>query len=195
MSVIRAFIAIELSEEIQRALEQVSDQLKAQLGRVPVRWLPVKNIHLTLKFLGDVSLVNLEVLEGFLKTEAARCAPFDISISKLGAFPSVRRPRVIWVGVEEQAELRQLQRSLDDATARLGYTPEERGFSPHLTLGRISRNASTAEVGRIGQVVEASKVGHLGTMQARSVNLYRSDLQPTGAVYTRLYSANFKIER
>ncbi len=194
MSVIRAFIAIDLPAEIQQALEQVSDQLKGQLGRTLVRWVPVKNIHLTLKFFGDVSLANLEVLEGILKTEVATCAPFDVSISKLGAFPSTRRPRVIWVGVEEQGVLGRLQHSLDEATTRLGYKPEERGFSPHLTLGRISRNASTAEVGRVGQVIEASKVGHLGTVQVRTVYLYRSDLQPTGAVYTRLYSANL-LER
>jgi 2'-5' RNA ligase len=195
MSVIRAFIAIDLSEEIQDALEEISALLKGQLGKLPVRWVPVKNIHLTLKFLGDISQANLEMLEGLLNTDVSRCAPFDVSVSKLGAFPSTRRPRVIWVGVDEQAELGQLQRSLDESTTRLGYAPEERGFSPHLTLGRISRNASAAEVGRIGQVIELSKVGHLGTMQVRTVNLYRSDLLPTGAVYTRLYSASLKIER
>jgi 2'-5' RNA ligase len=195
MSVIRAFIAIDLSAEIQQALEQVSNQLKGQLMGVPVRWVPVKNIHLTLKFLGDVSLANLEVLEGILLTEAARCAPFDVSVGRLGAFPSTRRPRVIWVGVEAQAELGQLQHAVDEATTRLGYAPEERGFSPHLTLGRIARNASNVEVGRIGQVVEKSEVGHLGTMQVRAIHLYRSDLLPTGAVYTRLYSAKLKVER
>jgi len=195
MSVIRAFIAIDLSTEIQQALEQVSSQLKGQLKGVPVRWVPVKNIHLTLKFLGDISIANLEILEGILLTEAARCAPFDVSVGRLGAFPSTRRPRVIWVGVEAQAELGQLQRAVDEATTRLGYAPEERGFSPHLTLGRISRNASNVEVGLIGQIVEKSEVGHLGTMQVQTVHLYRSDLQPTGAVYTRLYTANLKVER
>jgi 2'-5' RNA ligase len=195
MSVIRAFIAIELSTEIQQALEQVSNQLKGQLGRVHVRWVPVKNIHLTLKFLGDVSQANLEVLEGILLGEAARCAPFEVSIGKLGAFPSTRRPRVIWVGVEAPAELGQLQHALDEATARLGYPLEERGFSPHLTLGRISRNASNEEVRRIGQYLEGTNVGRLGAMQVQDVKLYRSDLQPTGAVYTCLYSANLKVER
>jgi 2'-5' RNA ligase len=195
MSVIRAFIAIDLSTEIQQALEQVSDQLKGQLKGIPVRWVPVKNIHLTLKFLGDVSLANLEVLEGILRAEAVRSSLFDISIGKLGAFPSARRPRVIWVGVEAPAELEQLQRALDEATTRLGYPPEERDYSPHLTLGRISRNASNVEVGHIGQIIDNSEVGHLGTMRVQAVCLYRSDLQPNGAVYTRLYSANLKVER
>ena len=195
MSVIRAFIAIDLSTEIQQALEQVSNGLEGQLKGVPIRWVPVKNIHLTLKFLGDVSLANLEILEGILLAETARCAPFDVGVGRLGAFPSTRRPRVIWVGVEAQAELGQLQRAIDEATTRLGYAPEERGFSPHLTLGRVSRNANNVEVGRIGQVIDRSEVGHLGTMQVQAVKLYRSDLQTTGAVYTCLYSANLKVER
>jgi len=139
-------------------------------------------------------MANLEVLEGILLAEAARCAPFEVSIGKLGAFPSTRRPRVIWVGVEAPAELGQFQRALDEATpawatlrrARLLSSPDP---------GRISRNAGNDEVRRIGQVLEGTNIVKLGTMQIQNVNLYRSDLQPTGAVYTCLYSANFKVER
>lgn len=195
MSVIRAFIAIDLPIEIQQKLEQVSSQLKGRLGGVPIRWVPVGNIHLTLKFLGDVSLANLEVLQKILQAEAARYAPFEASVGDLGAFPSTRRPRVIWVRVDAPAELGQLQRGLEESIGRLGYTPEERGFSPHLTLGRVSRNAKNAEVLRISQVLEGTQVGILGTMQVMSLHLYRSDLQPSGAVYTCLYTANLKSER
>ena len=195
MSVIRAFIAINLPVEIQQKLEQVSSQLKGQLGGVPVRWVPVGNIHLTLKFLGDVSLANLEVLQKILQAETARYASFEASVGELGAFPSARRPRVIWIRVNAPAELGQLQRGLEESIGRLGYAPEERGFSPHLTLGRVSRNANNTELMRISQVLESTQVGILGSMQVTALYLFRSDLQPSGAVYTCLYTANLKSER
>jgi 2'-5' RNA ligase len=190
MSVIRAFIAIELSADIQRKLEQVTGLLRGQIIGAPVRWVPVHNIHLTLKFLGNVSVANLGILEKILLSEMKRWQPFEISVGEVGAFPSTRRPRVIWTGVQSPPELGQLQHSLEEQVERLGYPPEERGFSPHLTFGRVSRNASNAEVQQIGQVVEAAKVGFMGAMRVEVVHLFRSDLQPGGSVYTRLYSAN-----
>ena len=99
MPVIRAFIAIDLTQEILERLEQVSAQLKARLEGVPIRWVPVDNIHLTLKFLGDVSVANVEMLKKILLTEAYGHHTFDISVGGLGAFPSLRRARVVWVGV------------------------------------------------------------------------------------------------
>lgn len=189
MAVIRAFIAIDLSPEIIQRLEDVAGQLKQRLSGVQIRWVPVENIHLTLKFLGDVSLANLEVLKKILLTEASNHSPFEMSVGELGAFPSLRRPRVIWVGVSAQPELNALQYGIESETARLGYQRENRDFSPHLTLGRVSRNAPSQEARQIGEVLDKFKVGFLGATHVREVYLYRSDLQPGGAVYTRLMTA------
>jgi RNA 2',3'-cyclic 3'-phosphodiesterase len=189
MAVIRAFIAIDLSPEIIQRLDDVAGQLKQQLPDVQIRWVPVENIHLTLKFLGDVSLANLEVLKKILLAEAGNHSPFEISVGELGAFPSPRRPRVIWVGVTSPPELSALQHGIESETARLGYQRENRGFSPHLTLGRVSRNASSREARQIGLVLDKFKVGFLGAAHVREVYLYRSDLRPGGAVYTRLLTA------
>ena len=191
MSVIRAFIAIDLPDDVQECLRQVSDQLQAQLSGIPVRWVAPENIHLTLKFLGDVSLGNLGMLKEILQAEALAQKPLEVSIGGLGAFPKMRRPRVIWVGVEAPPELLALQRGIDAQTARVGYTPDERDFSPHLTLGRVSRNATPQDVNQLGDVLSAQKIGFLGVARVRQVHLFRSDLQPGGAVYTRLYSAPF----
>jgi 2'-5' RNA ligase len=98
---------------------------------------------------------------------------------------------VIWVGVEAPQELDFLQRGIDLATARVGYSPDRRAFSPHLTLGRVSRNATPRDVSRIGEVLSKEKVGFLGVARVSAVHLYRSDLQPGGAVYTKLFSASF----
>ena len=191
MSVIRAFIAIELSPEIYERLDQVINQLNECLPGMPIRWVPSKNIHLTVKFLGDVSVANLEMLENIILSEANCRPPFEVSIGELGAYPSLRRPRVIWVGVKAPPELTGFQHGVETETARLGYTPEKRAFSPHLTLGRASRNANSEGVKEIGLVLGDCKVGFLGATRIKSVYLFRSDLKPGGAVYSKLYSASF----
>jgi len=193
MSVIRAFVAIDLSEEIYQRLNEVTGNLQERLAGVPVRWVPVRNIHVTLKFLGDVSIKNLEVLKKLLETEARNHASFEISVGDLGAFPSERRPRVLWAGVEAPQELAALQRRIESETARLGYAPEDRPFSPHLTLGRIGRNASSQDLQRVGEILKTTRIGFLGATRIQAVHLYRSDLQPGGAVYTQLYTADLDI--
>jgi 2'-5' RNA ligase len=191
MSVIRAFIALDLPPDVQDCLETVSEKLKSQMGSVPVRWVVPQNIHLTLKFLGDVSLNNLDVLKELLNSEASPHKPMVISVGGVGAFPKLRSPRVIWVGVEAPQELLNLQRGIDMHLTRLGYAPERRKFSPHLTLGRVSRNATPQGVRKIGDVIASQKIGFLGVARIRAVHLYRSDLKPDGAVYTKLYTASF----
>lgn len=189
MSVIRAFIAIELPQPIHQRLDEVIGNFKKQLEGAPIRWVPGQNIHLTLKFLGDVSLANLDLLTKALKNEIAGHTPFEISVGGLGAFPVMRRPRVIWVGVEAPPELAAVQSGVENAMARLGYAREERPFSPHLTLGRVSRNANSADLRRIASVLETSKVSFLGAARAEEVCLFRSDLRPSGAVYTKVFTA------
>lgn len=193
MSVIRAFIALDLSDELYQQLEALSKDLKKRLPDVPIRWVPVENVHLTLKFLGDVSLSNLEILKKMLETEVRTYQPFVISVGGLGAFPSTRRPRVIWTGVEAPAELAHMQRGIEAQTTRLGYAADTRSFSPHLTLGRVSRNANSNEVREVSEVLDGHKVGFLGVTRIQEVHLYRSDLQPGGAVYTRLFSAPLSL--
>ncbi len=190
MTVIRAFIAIDLSKEIQHRLEEVVGDFRTKLPDIPVRWVAAENIHLTLKFLGDVSVTNLNLLTDMLQAEISTHRQFDISVGGSGAFPNTRQPRIIWVGVEAPAELMAIQNGIEAATGRLGYAREERPFSPHLTLGRVSRNATSQEVKVISGVMEKNRVGFLGATCVEQVYLYRSDLHPSGAVYTQIYSAS-----
>lgn len=192
MGVIRAFIALDLEQEVLHRLDVIIRQLKQSLDGVPVRWVQAKNIHLTLKFLGDVSEANLPVLYKILENEAVRHPCFEVFVSGLGAFPNLNRPRVIWAGVEAPAELITMQHNIDIETARLGYQSEERDFSPHLTLGRVSRNATTNETRRISDALRITKVSSLGVTRPQAVHFYRSDLNPDGANYHCLYSAPFK---
>jgi len=189
MSAIRAFIAIELPDEIHRKLEQVSNDLQGQLADMPVRWVRADSIHLTLKFLGDVSETNVEMVTEILAAEAAGRGPFEISLGSMGVFPNVKRPRVIWVGVEAPDDLAVLQRRIESQLTRLGYAPDRRPFSPHLTLGRVSRNAAPHQIRALSEGLQKQKLGFLGAARVTEVHLFRSDLKPSGAVYTKLFSA------
>jgi len=194
MSVIRAFVAIELSPEIHKRLDQVMTQLKQRLPGVPVRWVLATNVHLTLKFLGDVSVANLGLLKDVLLKEAISHRPFEISVGGIGAFPNARRPHVVWIGVEAPPALGVVQSGIENELARLGYAREDRTFSPHLTLGRVPRNTSNQDVHQIAEVLDATKVGFLGAVRVAQVNIFQSVLQPSGAVYTKIFTAPLSEE-
>jgi 2'-5' RNA ligase len=187
--VIRTFIAVDLPPTVKEALNQVSLQLQEKLPDTPVRWVRTEKIHLTLKFLGDVSRENISMVEKILQAEASKRQAMEIGIGGIGAFPKLRHPRVIWVGVEAPSELFDLQRGIEDGVARLGYNYDKYDFTPHLTLGRISRKASARDVRRVGKELHDFQVGFIGVARIDEVHLYRSDLQPEGAKYTRLYTA------
>ena len=189
MEVIRAFIAINLSPDVLDRIEQVASDLKKRMDTVPIRWVPADTIHLTLKFLGNVSTANLEILKDILGKVVANHHECDISVGGIGVYPKAHNPRVIWVGMKVPQELINLQHELEIETARLGYSREHRPFSPHLTFGRVSRNASADDVHVIAKILDNYKVGFLGATRLRTVYLFRSDLKPEGAEYTPLYSA------
>ncbi|BAJ62901.1 RNA 2',3'-cyclic phosphodiesterase [Anaerolinea thermophila] len=191
MNAIRAFIAIDLPEDLRHKLGEIMDSLKKKTPRA-VRWVPPQNIHLTLKFLGNVSPNNLNTLTQMLRQEALRHSPMQFSVGSLGAFPSKQRPRVIWVGVHAPPALMDLQRCVDQETAVLGYPVEEREYSPHLTLGRVSQNVTALELRQIADALFDTHVGDLGVVRVTEIRLYRSDLQPGGSVYTPLFTAPLK---
>lgn len=188
MSLLRVFIAVDIPPSILQSIQKKTESLRTKL-RDEVRWASVANIHLTLKFVGDVSSANVDNLTHMLATEADSCTQFDISIGGLGSFPSSKRPRVLFIGTQAPAELDALQRGVESACARLGYKSEERPFSPHLTIGRVRQNLTLVGQKRIREILEQTKIDSLGTASVNSVHLYKSELKPTGAVYTKLFSA------
>jgi 2'-5' RNA ligase len=187
--VIRTFIAVDLPPSVLEALGQVSSQLQEKLPDTPVRWVNSQKMHLTLKFLGDISKKNIGMVEKILHSEASKRQAMEIGIGGIGAFPKMRHPRVIWIGIEAPAELFDLRRGIEDGVARMGYNYDKYDFTPHLTLGRISRKASARDVRTVGNVLHEFQVGFIGVARIGAVHLYRSDLHPDGAKYTCLYSA------
>ncbi len=187
--VIRTFIAVDLPPNVLDALGQISSHLQEKLPGTAVRWVNFEKMHLTLKFLGDISRENIEMVEKIIQTEASKHGAMEIGIGGLGAFPKARHPRVIWVGVEAPPDLFDLRRGIEDGVARLGYNYDKYEFTPHLTLGRISRKASARDVRLVGDVLHDFQVGFIGVARIEAVHLYKSDLHPDGAIYSRLYSA------
>lgn len=191
MSMLRAFIAVEIPSEIQQNVYKETANLRKAITSL-VRWVPPQNMHLTLKFLGDVSLNSVEFLKQMLRNEAANINCFDLHLAGLGSFPSLKRPRVLYIGIQTPAALDALQRGIELASHRLGYEPEDRPFSAHLTLGRVRQNATAVEQQQIRRAIEGTQVDLLGTARVDSVHLYKSELNPGGSVYTRLFSAPLK---
>jgi 2'-5' RNA ligase len=191
MSRLRAFIAVEIPLDIRQNIEHATSNLRRGTGSL-IRWVAVENMHLTLKFLGDIPTANMEVLTQMIRAEADSFNCFDIHLTGIGSFPNSKRPRVIYIGIRAPAELEAFQRQLESATRRLGYNSEERAFAPHLTIGRVRQNIPQDDQQKIRRALEASKIDSPGTAKVNSVHLYKSDLKPTGPVYTKLFSAHLK---
>ena len=191
MSRLRAFIAVEIPLDIRQDIEHATSNLRRGTGSL-IRWVAVENMHLTLKFLGDIPTANMEVLTQMIRAEADSFNCFDIHLTGIGSFPNPKRPRVIYIGIQAPAELEAFQRQLESATRRLGYNSEERAFAPHLTIGRVRQNIPQDDQQKIRRALEASKIDSPGTAKVNSVHLYKSDLKPTGPVYTKLFSAHLK---
>jgi 2'-5' RNA ligase len=189
MGLLRAFIASELPPALQDSIQSAAADLREKLRGGLIRWVPAHNVHLTLKFLGDVSTSSLDLIEQMMTAEAAAFPAFEVQVEGLGCYPNLRRPRVLWVGLKAPAELASLQRAVESAAARLGYEPEERDFSAHLTIGRVRQNVSSGDVHTIRTALENCQVGALGSAQVDAIHLFKSELRPEGSVYTKLFSA------
>lgn len=188
MGLLRTFIAVDIPHELQRTIYRKTTHLRNSIGAL-VRWVPPDNIHLTLKFLGNIPPASVDILKQLLRAEADGCPPFLMQVGGLGSFPSLKRPRVLYISLQAPADLEALQHGIESATARLGYEAEQRAFSPHLTIGRVRQNIAAADQQKIRAALEGTRLDSLGNARVDSVHLYNSDLKPTGTVYTRMFSA------
>ena len=142
MSVIRAFIAIDLSEEIQLRLEEVQKNYRAQLDSIPIRWVAAENIHLTLKFLGETTPKQAEQIQKAL--QKIKFKQFTINLDGTGMFPNEKKPRVLWVGIKPENELCELQKKIDETLK--GLVKPEENYIPHITLARIKKPKKLPEL-------------------------------------------------
>ena len=179
---IRTFIAVKLPETVLAAIGRVQERMAA--CGLNVRWVATGNIHLTLKFLGEVDEDELDGIAAVLTEAVHGFAPLRLAAAGVGVFPSANRARVIWVGLSGQlSQLAALQRSIEDRLATIGYPHEKRPFSGHLTLGRVKGLIAAS---RLTTAMGAFRDFASETFEVDRVVLFKSDLRPTGAMYTEL---------
>jgi len=189
--VTRTFVCIELPASIRAQAEALQASLAAQ--NTKIRWVNPANLHLTLRFLGEISRSQVETVCLAVRSAAAGIDAFPIHFSGTGCFPSSRRPRTFWIGVAESADVVRLFEAVEEQLFTAGFPREARPFSPHLTLGRIRAEGSGA---RLGETLGQTEFD-AAPFPVTEVTVMKSDLRSTGAVYApiarvRLRSADVK---
>ena len=173
---LRCFIAIEIPETIKKSIADIIDTLKKSGS--DIKWVPNENIHITLQFLGETEESLIPDIKEALYKILAPYSPFYIKIAGVGCFPSEKRPRVIWVGLEESQALRNLYKDIATEMVKFGYQKEERGFTPHVTIGRVKSNRNMGELLRR---LEEFKVADFPGFEVQNIRLMKSELKPSGA--------------
>ena len=184
---IRSFLAIELPEPILRKIEEVEADLKS--ARADVRWVNPEKIHLTLKFFGNIEESRIDSIFKSIEEPVRNTLQFSLKVQGVGAFPSMKSPRVIWMGLVNGSQiLTSLQKEIETELEKVGFQAEDRPFRPHLTLGRVKSSRGKDDlVGRM----EKHKEGEFGDFQVDLVILFKSDLKPSGPIYTALRELRF----
>ena len=183
----RAFIALELSDEIKFELSRLEKELKKI--DADIKWIKPENTHLTLKFLGDVDEPKAEEIKSCLDKISTSVKPFEMSLFKLGAFPSMDRMRVIWVGTDKGcSEVEKLALLVEEAIEKLGFFREDRPFNAHLTLGRV-KSAKNKEALKKKLLTLAVKPV---SCAIKSIVLFRSTLHSSGPIHTPIHKTDFR---
>ena len=189
MDKLRLFIAIEIPAEVRRRLAEIEKELMA--SDADVKWVPEGNFHATLKFLGYVDEDRVEQVSRAVESAAKDSSAFEAALSGVGAFPNPRRPSVVWVGITSGVEeMKALAAKVEDALEPLGFAREERPFSAHITLGR-TRSPRNAD--KLREIIERLREENAGRFEVEGVALMKSDLRPTGPVYSQIADCGLRI--
>ena len=186
---IRAFIAVDLDDPVIEKVCNVVAILKSRITEI--RWLRKENLHLTLKFLGNIAESQVEPITAALRHPLGLFSPCTISAKGLGVFPDFRRPKILWVGLTGD-QLVQLAAEIESALMPLGFTPENRAFTPHLTIGRWREGSRPAK--NLRQEIDSLNDFEFGACAVRQIVLFQSVLKPEGASYSELRTIQLGTE-
>jgi len=185
---VRAFLAIEIPPEILNEIKIIQNRLRNTLQGM-IRWVKPEAIHLTLKFFGALSAQEIAEISQVMEGHVMGIGPFSLEVKKLGVFPNMSRPRVLWFGISGDVDpLTGFQRAMDQKLYACGFEIEKRLFRPHLTLARIKEQKGVVGLTKI---IEKGDYVTAGNFYARELILFRSELTPKGAIYTKLACFRF----
>lgn len=183
----RLFVAIEIPEAIQTALAGMQQELRR--AQADINWTKPENIHLTLRFLGEVEAGRVDALKRVCNETAARFRPFVLQMSGAGVFPNFRQPRVLWAGLSGETETAAtLQKQLEAGLVASGFAREDKPFKPHLTIGRVKSPKNAGQVAALTEIYEVPDC----SFEVREIVLMRSELLPAGARYTPLIKSSLR---
>src|SRR2546425_12355324 len=185
---VRAFVALNFPDQLRHALWDALAPLRQRREKLPVKWVRPENIHLSLKFLGEVEEAREPELAAALKRAAGtrlEPRPLTLQITGFGVFPDYHRPHVVWAGVTPDPGLELLQHGVEQAFAPLGFPTEARAFRPHVTLGRAARDARRGDFQGLAEILAGTDFDE--TVTVSEVELMQSTLQPNGPVYQVKY--------
>lgn len=184
---VRTFVAVEMSPEVRAKAHQLIARLAATSAKV--KWVDPRDMHLTLKFLGDVDMLEIPRVCQAVEAAVRDLPPFDVQVQGAGAFPEPSRPRTLWLGVRQGAEeLAILHDCLEQALAPLGFRREPRRFHPHLTLGRV-RSVPPGGAGDLAGLLAQHRDDFAGASDVSEVVVYSSELRRDGPKYEVLSTA------
>lgn len=179
----RTFIAIEIEEPLRKEFSFLQNELRK--SQADVKWVEPKNMHLTLKFLGETKEEKVEKIKEVLKKLTQELRPFEITFCNLGAFPNLSSPRVIWIGIDKgKEELTKLARGIEEHLEELGFPKEKRPYSGHLTLGRIRSMKNKENLKKI--IEKKMEFQAENKLYVNRIVFFRSELKPSGPIYTKL---------
>jgi 2'-5' RNA ligase len=188
---LRLFIAMDFSSPIVEAVTRFQNQLRKEMSRLPIRWVAPESMHGTLQFLGDTPTDQIAAIEAAITSTASQFAPIALHVAGAGSFPSFQKPQVLWIGIHADHQLKKLVALLQQELTPLGFKPEG-DFVPHLTLGRLSRNADSAQRQAASVALAPWQHIEIGEDRAQEIILYQSDLSQNGPIYTALFRAPLK---
>jgi 2'-5' RNA ligase len=192
MEKIRSFIAIELPGELKQALARIQEKLKAA-SHTPVKWVDPGNIHVTLKFLGDIDIGITDSITLALEEAARGAHPFGIEVSGLGVFPDTKRVQVIWIGLSGELEkLSLLQKRIEESFIPLGFPKEKRPFTPHLTIARVRDYARPDDRLKLGQLIAGTNFKEHYKINVNAIQLMKSQLTREGPIYSKISTVTLK---
>jgi len=187
---VRTFIAVDFPPNMLKKIGEITTFFKTLTPEKGLKWVETGNLHLTIKFLGEIEENKTDQVKLTLAQALKDQNCFDIEIAGLGMYPNKRAPRVIWLGIVGASPLKEVYQVINRELTALDLTPERRAFSPHLTIARIRKHTDRQQAQQIGEILSTYKVESLGLTTIKQVHLYQSVLTPSGPIYTLLHSVD-----